>query len=149
MREPAACGPASSGCTSLMVSPTTSGADGGVLPGMAGPGPASPPCPRDPRDDLDRAAGSLGHGRFRALPVKARPSFQQAGAAHPDSLFAGGLSHSLTDRTWDLDEVYLKINRRLAYHWRSVDTDGEVLDVVVQQSRQQCYSKVSRPGRAE
>jgi transposase-like protein len=37
--------------------------------------------------------------------------------------------------TWHLDEVYLKIDGRLAYLWRAVDTEGEVLDVLVQTGR--------------
>ena len=34
--------------------------------------------------------------------------------------------------TWHLDEVYLKIDGRLVYLWRAVDSEGEVLDVLVQ-----------------
>ena len=34
--------------------------------------------------------------------------------------------------TWHLDEVYLKIDERLAYLWRAADSEGEVLDVLVQ-----------------
>jgi len=37
--------------------------------------------------------------------------------------------------TWHLDEVYLKIARRLVYLWRAVDAEGEVLDVLVQAKR--------------
>ena len=37
--------------------------------------------------------------------------------------------------TWHLDEVYLKIDGRLAYLWRAVDSEGEVLDVLVQTKR--------------
>ena len=33
---------------------------------------------------------------------------------------------------WHLDEVYLKIDGRLAYLWCAVDAEGEVLDVLVQ-----------------
>jgi len=36
--------------------------------------------------------------------------------------------------TWHL-EVYLKIDGRLAYLWRAVDAEGEVLDVLVQTRR--------------
>ncbi len=32
---------------------------------------------------------------------------------------------------WHLDEVYLKIDGRLVYLWRAVDTEVEVLDVLV------------------
>jgi putative transposase len=34
-----------------------------------------------------------------------------------------------------LDEVYLKIDGRLVYLWRAVDSEGEVLDVLVQTKR--------------
>ncbi len=33
--------------------------------------------------------------------------------------------------TWHLDEVFLRINRRMVYLWRAVDAEGEVLDVLV------------------
>jgi putative transposase len=33
---------------------------------------------------------------------------------------------------WHPDEVYIKIDGRLAYLWRAVDAEGEVLDVLVQ-----------------
>ena len=37
--------------------------------------------------------------------------------------------------TWHLDEVYLGIGGRMAYLWRAVDAEGEVLDVLVQSKR--------------
>src|SRR5262249_31911514 len=37
--------------------------------------------------------------------------------------------------TWHLDEVYLKRDGRMVYLWRAVDAEGEVLDVLVQTSR--------------
>ena len=37
--------------------------------------------------------------------------------------------------TWQLDEVYLKIDGRLVYLWRAVDSEGAVLDVLVQAKR--------------
>ena len=37
--------------------------------------------------------------------------------------------------TWHLDEVYLKIDGRLVYLWRAVDSEGKVLDVLVQTKR--------------
>ena len=37
--------------------------------------------------------------------------------------------------TWHLDEVYIKIDGRMAYLWRAVDSEGEVLDVLVQTKR--------------
>ena len=32
------------------------------------------------------------------------------------------------DRTWHLDEVYMKRAGRMVYLWRVVDAEGEVLD---------------------
>jgi transposase-like protein len=37
--------------------------------------------------------------------------------------------------SWHLDEVYLKIDGRMVYLWRAVDTEGEILDVLVQSKR--------------
>jgi putative transposase len=37
--------------------------------------------------------------------------------------------------TWHFDEVYLKIDGRMAYLWRAVDAEGEVLDILVQSKR--------------
>jgi putative transposase len=37
--------------------------------------------------------------------------------------------------TWHLDEIYLKIDGRMAYLWRAVDAEGEVLDFPVQSKR--------------
>ena len=37
--------------------------------------------------------------------------------------------------TWHLDEVYLKIDGLMIYLWRTVDAEGEVLDVLVQSKR--------------
>ena len=39
------------------------------------------------------------------------------------------------DTTWHLDEVYLKIDGRMACLWRVVDAEGEVLDLPVQAKR--------------
>ena len=36
---------------------------------------------------------------------------------------------------WHLDEVFIKIDGRLVYLWRTVDAEGEVLDVLVQSKR--------------
>src|SRR5712664_69209 len=37
--------------------------------------------------------------------------------------------------SWHLDEVYLKIDGRMAYLWRAVDAEGEILDVLAQSKR--------------
>jgi len=41
------------------------------------------------------------------------------------------------DTTWHLDEVFLKIDGKQVYLWRAVDSEGEVLDVLVQKRRNQ------------
>jgi len=38
-------------------------------------------------------------------------------------------------KVWHLDEVFIRIDGRLAYLWRAVDDEGTVLDVVVQTRR--------------
>jgi len=51
--------------------------------------------------------------------------------------YANGLrrkSPRLGDQ-WYLDEVFLRINGRLHYLWRAVDQDGDVLDILVQTSK--------------
>jgi putative transposase len=39
------------------------------------------------------------------------------------------------DGRWHLDEVFVSINGRQLYVWRAVDSEGEVLDVLVQPRR--------------
>src|SRR5207248_5085752 len=39
------------------------------------------------------------------------------------------------DRRWHLDEVFVSINGRQLYVWRAVDSEGEVLDILVQARR--------------
>ena len=36
---------------------------------------------------------------------------------------------------WHLNEIYTKINGKMAYLWKAVDDEGTVLDVVVQKRR--------------
>jgi putative transposase len=43
--------------------------------------------------------------------------------------------HPKPHATWHLDEVYLKIDGHMAYLWRAVDAEGEVLDVLIQSKR--------------
>ena len=38
-------------------------------------------------------------------------------------------------RAVDLDEVFVSINGRQLYVWRAVDSEGEVLDILVQPRR--------------
>jgi putative transposase len=46
-------------------------------------------------------------------------------------------SHPPADTRWHLDEVFVSINGRSMYLWRAVDCEGEVLDVLVQQKKQE------------
>ena len=39
------------------------------------------------------------------------------------------------DVRWHLDEVFISINGRQVYVWRAVDSEGEVLDILVQPRR--------------
>ena len=57
--------------------------------------------------------------------------------------YTNGLRHKSPrpgDR-WHLDEVFLKINGRLHYLWRTVDQDGDVLDILVQSRRDKKAAK--------
>ena len=57
--------------------------------------------------------------------------------------YANGLrhkSHRPGDQ-WHLNEVFLKINGRFHYLWRAVDQDGDVLDILVQRSRDKKAAK--------
>ena len=51
--------------------------------------------------------------------------------------YAGRLraSRPQPDARWHLDEVFVSINGRRMYLWRAVDSEGEVLDVLVQSRR--------------
>jgi len=42
---------------------------------------------------------------------------------------------------WHMDEMFLKINGRDHYLWRAVDQDGNVLDILVQSSRNKKAAK--------
>ncbi len=39
------------------------------------------------------------------------------------------------DNRWHLDEVFVSINGKRKYLWRAVDSEGEVLDILVQSGR--------------
>jgi putative transposase len=43
---------------------------------------------------------------------------------------------------WHLDEVSLKISRRIHYLWRAVDQEGDVLDILVQSRREESGKEV-------
>ena len=43
-----------------------------------------------------------------------------------------------SDGRWHLDEVFVSINGKQMYLWRAVDSEGEVLDVLVQKRRNRC-----------
>jgi putative transposase len=42
---------------------------------------------------------------------------------------------------WHLDEVFLEIKGQLHYLWRAVDQDGDVLDILIQNSRDKRAAK--------
>ena len=42
---------------------------------------------------------------------------------------------SRPDTRWHLDEVFVSINGKRVYLWRAVDSEGEVLDILVQSRR--------------
>jgi len=44
--------------------------------------------------------------------------------------------------TWHLDEMYIKMNGKTFYLWRAVDADGMVLDIEVQERRNQAAAEV-------
>ena len=44
---------------------------------------------------------------------------------------------------WHLDEVYIRINGRTHYLWRAVDQDGEVVDILLVQSRRERKPRIS------
>ena len=56
-------------------------------------------------------------------------------------LFASEIRKRRTDRRnwsnwrWHLDEVFVRINGETHYLWRAVDSEGEVLDILVQSRR--------------
>src|SRR6476660_1440960 len=56
-------------------------------------------------------------------------------------LFGGIIARKLRggrprpDGRWHLDEVFVSINGRQLYVWRAVDSEGEVLDILVQPRR--------------
>jgi putative transposase len=43
--------------------------------------------------------------------------------------------------TWHLDEVFIKMNGKTFYLWRAVDVDGMVLDILVQERRNQAAAE--------
>jgi putative transposase len=43
--------------------------------------------------------------------------------------------------TWHLDEVFIKLNRKTFYLWRAVDADGMILDILVQERRNQAAAE--------
>ena len=47
--------------------------------------------------------------------------------------------------TWYLDELFVSIRGRQQYLWRAVDQDGDVIDILVQQTRDR-FAAVPGPG---
>jgi transposase-like protein len=56
------------------------------------------------------------------------------------SLYARRLRHGRPrpDGRWHLDEMYTSIGGRWIYLWHAVDSEGEILDVLVQTKRDRC-----------
>jgi putative transposase len=54
-------------------------------------------------------------------------------------VLAAGLRHRrpAARPTWHLDEVFIRIQKKTYYLWRAVDQDGMVLDILVQERRNQ------------
>jgi putative transposase len=54
-------------------------------------------------------------------------------------IFAAGLRHRRPPARpkWHLDEVFIRIGKKTYYLWRAVDQDGVVLDILVQERRNQ------------
>ncbi|MFD5661939.1 IS6 family transposase [Streptomyces hirsutus] len=46
--------------------------------------------------------------------------------------------------TWHLDEVFIKVNGERQYLWRAVDRDGNVLDILVQSTRDAKAAKLMK-----
>jgi hypothetical protein len=63
------------------------------------------------------------------------PSLELHEATRPWTLIFRHAGKPAGHTIWHLDEVYLKIAGRMAYLWRAVDSEGEVLDVLVQSRR--------------
>ena len=78
--------------------------------------------------------GFAGRARDRGLPRDRAPLGQ---SFRTDDCSATAQRRPKPHATWHLDEVYLKIDGRMAYLWRAVDAEGEVLDVLVQSKRNQ------------
>jgi len=79
---------------------------------------------------------------MRECPSVMRPSENGASSsARPTQMRCACRKSSRPGDHWHLDEVFLKINGRLHYLWRAVDPDGDVLDILVQSSRDKKAAK--------
>lgn len=52
-------------------------------------------------------------------------------------IIAAGLRRPQPKDKWHLDEMHIKMDGKTYYLWRAVDTDGMVLDILVQERRNQ------------
>jgi putative transposase len=63
------------------------------------------------------------------------PTRQFAAGAHPEYARKLRRQHGRLGDTWFLDEVFVTINGERQYLWRTVDQDGDVIDILVQSRR--------------
>ena len=80
---------------------------------------------RDVEDMLAERGIDVSYETVRRWPLK-------FGAIIAGKLRRG---RSRPDVRWHLDEVFVSINGRQLYVWRAVDSEGEVLDILVQPRR--------------
>jgi len=82
--------------------------------------------------ELPRRRGSVGRERFgrqlRDHPPLG-PEVWSGGRANPAA------RATKPDDRWHLDEMVVSINGQRMYLWRAVDSEGEVLDILVQRGR--------------
>ena len=89
------------------------------------------PCYRDVEDMLAERGIDVSYETVRRWALK-------FGAIIARKLEGG---RSRPDVRWHLDEVFVCINGRQLYVWRAVDSEGEVLDILVQPRRGRCHVK--------
>lgn len=88
------------------------------------------PSFRDGEELMSSRGVSMSYESVREWRLKFDQTYANGCAAGPP----------LADRS-HLDEVVLKINGRVHFLWRAVDHDGDVLDILVQGSRDKKVAK--------
>src|SRR5437016_13210035 len=81
--------------------------------------------------------------RRSGLARRARPRDGATVVYQFGATFAAGLRRRRVraGEKWHLDEVLLKINGKRHWLWRAVDQDGVVLDILVQERRDQAAAE--------